>query len=256
MSLAGKSIVITGAAAGIGAATARLAAQQGMCVTLADLDRDAGTAVAAGIERDGGVAQFVATDIADEAAVARMVSAAVERFGALHAAFNNAAVPSYSHTDTAADFADMPVAAIRRSLAVNVMGTFFCMQHEILAMLATGGGAIVNTASNVGVLAIPQAADYIASKHAVIGLTKSAALDYARRDIRVNAVLPGVTRSRMMEESFARNPQLIDWATSVQPNGRVAEAEEIGRAALWLLSDAASFVTGISLHVDGGYSIV
>lgn len=255
-SLAGRSIIITGAGAGIGAATARLAARQGARLTLADLDRDAGAAVAAAIERDGGAAQFVVTDISDEAAVAALVAAAVRRFGPLHAAFNNAAVPSYSHTDTAADFAEMPAAAMHRSLAVNVMGTFFCMQHEIRAMLATGGGAIVNTASNVGVLAIPQAADYIASKHAVIGLTKSAALDYAKRNIRVNAVLPGVTRSRMMEESFAKNPELVDWAKSVQPNGRIADAEEIGQAALWLLSDAASFVTGISMHVDGGYSIV
>ncbi len=256
MSLAGRSIVITGAAAGIGAATARLAAKQGMRVTLADLDLDGGAAAVAAIERDGGMAQFVATDIAEEAAVAALVATAVDRFGPLHAAFNNAAIPSHSHTAAPADFADMPTVAMHRSLAVNVMGTFFCMRHEINAMLATGGGAIVNTASNVGVLAIPQAVDYIASKHAVIGLTKSAALDYAKRNIRVNAVLPGVTKSRMMEESFAKNPELIEWANSVQPNGRIADAEEIGQAALWLLSDAASFVTGISMHVDGGYSIV
>ena len=256
MGLNGKSIVITGAGAGIGAATAWLAARQGANVTVADLDADAGAAVAHAIVTAGGSAQFVRADVADEGEVEAMVFAAVRRFGPLHAAFNNAGMPSRSHTDVPADFADMPVAAMRRGLEVNVMGTFFCIKHEVQAMLATGGGSIVNTASNAGVLAIPQAVDYVASKHAVIGLTKSAALDYAKRNIRVNAVLPGVTRSRMMEESFARNPELIDWARSVQPNGRVADPEEIGNAALWLMSDAASFVTGISMHVDGGYAIV
>lgn len=256
LNLSGKSLIITGAGAGIGAATAVLAAKAGASVTLADLDTEAGAKVAATIAGDGGNAQFVATDIADEDAVRALVAAAVDRFGALHGAFNNAGLPSYSHTNSFCSLADMPTAAVRRGLDVNVMGTFFCIKYEILAMLETGGGSIVNTSSNVGVLAIPQAVDYIASKHAVIGLTKSAALDYARQNIRVNAILPGVTRTRMMEVSFAKNPELIDWAESVQPNGRVAAPEEIGNAALWLLSDAASFVTGISMHVDGGYSIV
>ena len=254
-SLGGKSIVITGAGSGIGAAAARMAAAAGALVTLADLDVEAGERMAAEIVGAGGTAQFVRCDIGDEAAVRALIEAAVAAFGRIECAFNNAALPSFSHTGVATALADMPNAAMERAVTVNLMGTFRCLKYEIAAMLSTGGGAIVNTASNAGVLAIPNAVDYVTTKHAVIGLTKAAALDYARLGIRVNAVLPGVTRTRMMEASFARNPGLNDWAASVQPNGRVAEPEEIAAAALWLLSDAASFVTGASLHVDGGYAM-
>lgn len=254
-SLEGKSIIVTGAGSGIGAAAARMAAGGGARVTLADLEQASGEAVLAGITAAGGEARFVRCDIGDEAAVRGLVDAALEAFGRLDGAFNNAARPSFSHTDTATALVDMPNAAMERAITVNLMGTFWCLKHEIAAMLGTGGGAIVNTASNAGVLAIPNAVDYVATKHAVIGLTKAAALDYARAGIRVNAVLPGVTRTRMMEESFARNPELNAWAAEVQPNGRVGEPEEIAAAAIWLLSDASSFVTGIGMHVDGGYAM-
>ncbi len=254
-SLKGKSIVITGAGSGIGAAAARMAAETGAWVTLADRDEAAGEAVLAGIVAAGSKAQFIPCDIGDEAAIRALVAAAVAKFGRIDCAFNNAARPSFSHTETPSALVNMPNAAMERAIAVNLMGTFWCLKHEIEAMLATGGGAIVNTASNAGVLAIPNAVDYVATKHAVIGLTKAAALDYARAGIRVNAVLPGVTRTKMMEESFARDPRLNDWAAEVQPNGRVGEPEEIATAALWLLSDAASFVTGTAMHVDGGYAM-
>ena len=254
-SLRGKSIVITGAASGIGAAAARMAAEAGARVMMADLDPAAGETVLAGIVQAGGTARFARCDISDEADIRALVDTTVESFGRLDGAFNNAGRPSYSHTDMTSALVDIPNAAMERAVAVNLMGTFWCLKHEIAAMLATGGGAIVNTASNAGALAIPNAADYVATKHAVIGLTKAAALDYARAGIRVNAVLPGVTRTRMMEESFARNTELNDWAAEVQPNGRVGEPDEIAAAALWLLSDAASFVTGIAMHVDGGYAM-
>ncbi len=254
-SLDGKSIVVTGAGSGIGAAFARMAAAAGARVTLADLDEAAGQSVVTKITEAGGQARFVRCDIGDEAAVRALVDAAVDAFGRLDGAFNNAGRPSFSHTDVASALVDMPNAAMERAISTNLMGTFWCLKYEIAAMLRTGGGSIVNTASNAGVLAIPNAVDYIATKHAVIGLTKSVALDYARQGIRVNAVLPGVTRTKMMEESFARTPELNDWAAEVQPNGRVGEPGEIAAAALWLLSDAASFVTGTSMHVDGGYAM-
>lgn len=254
-SLRSKSIIVTGAGSGIGAACARMAAQAGAMVTLADLDETAGQAVTVEITAAGGEARFTLCDIGNETSVRTLVEAAVKTFGRLDAAFNNAGLPSFSHTHVATPLAEMPNAAMERAVSVNLMGTFWCLKYEIAAMLGTGGGAIVNTASNAGVLAIPNAADYIATKHGVIGLTKAAALDYARSGIRVNAILPGVTRTKMMEESFARNSELNTWAAEVQPNGRVGEPEEIAAAALWLLSDAASFVTGTAMHVDGGYAM-
>ncbi len=254
-SLRDKSLIITGAASGIGAACARMAASAGAKVVLADLDESSAEALLAEIAEAGGQARFVRCDIGEEASVRALVDAAVAAFGRLNGAFNNAGLPSYSHTQAPCALADMPTHAMERAITVNVMGTFWCLKHQIAAMLATGGGAIVNTSSNAGVLAIPNAVDYVSTKHAVIGLTKAAALDYARASIRVNAVLPGVTRTKMMEESFARDPALNDWAAQVQPNGRIAEPEEIAAAALWLLSDAASFVTGVALHVDGGYAM-
>jgi 2,5-dichloro-2,5-cyclohexadiene-1,4-diol dehydrogenase 1 len=258
-SLQGKSIIITGAGSGIGAAAALLAGRRGARVTLADVNEAGGRHVAEEIVTAGGEAQFVRTDISQEAQVEAMVSAATTAFGALHGAFNNAGVPAYSHRgkgSTFTLFADLDVDIFRKGLAVNVVGTFLCMKYEIRAMLEGGGGAIVNTSSGAGILAIAGAADYIAAKHGVIGLTKSAALDYATNNIRVNALLPGVTRTGMMEASFSDNPELYNWAADMQPTKRIGNAAEVAEGALWLLSDAASFVTGISLPVDGGYSMV
>lgn len=257
-SLDGRSIVVTGGASGIGAATVRRAAALGARVTIADLDEPRGQAIADEIGAAGGTAHFVRTDIADAGDVAAMVDAATSRYGPLHGAFNNAGLEAYSHRpgNAATAFADLPVEAFRRSQDVNVVGTFLCMQREIAAMLETGGGAIVNTSSGAGVLAIADAADYVTAKHAVIGLTKSAALDYATKGIRVNALIPGVIRTGMMESAFAGNPDLWDWAADMQPNKRIGEPVEVAEAALWLLSDAASLVTGISLPVDGGFTMV
>jgi 2,5-dichloro-2,5-cyclohexadiene-1,4-diol dehydrogenase 1 len=251
-----KSIIITGGGSGIGAAAAIAAANYGAKVTIAGRDIGRANAVVSQIEKAGGEAQFIQCDISDEAQVERLVQAAITRFGPLHGAFNNGGIPSYSHSNSPFALADMPVDAFRRTIDINFIGTFLCMKYEIQAMLETGGGAIVNNSALAGILAIETAPDYISAKHAVIGLTKSAALDYAKRNIRVNAVLPGLTRSRMVEQSFAKHPELIAWGESVQPNGRIGEAHEVGEAALWLLSDAASLVTGISMPVDGGYSLV
>lgn len=253
-----KSIIVTGGGSGIGAATVLLAASKGANVTIADLNRSAGEAVRDQVIAQGGKAQFVETNIADEAQVQAMVEAAVGTYGRLDGAFNNAAIPAYSHQPgvETVHFAELPVSAFIRSMTVNVVGTFLCMKYELQAMLVGGGGSIVNTSSMAGILAVEAAADYVAAKHAVIGLTKTAALDYARKNIRVNAVLPGVVRTQMMEASFAENPELIEWTNSMQPIGRVGMPVELAEAAVWLLSDAASLVTGISMPVDGGFSMV
>jgi 2,5-dichloro-2,5-cyclohexadiene-1,4-diol dehydrogenase 1 len=256
--LAGKSIIITGAGSGIGAATAIRAAKAGALVTVVDVNEAGGRSVVDQIAADGGRAQFIRTDILDEEQVEAMVDGAISAFGTLHGAFNNAGIPGYSHRvgGTFTRFADFTLDAFHSGFDVNVLGTFLCMKHEIKAMLKLGGGAIVNTSSTVGILAIAGAPDYVSAKHAVIGLTKSAALDYATDNIRVNTVLPGITRTPMLEASGESNPGLMDWAAGMHPVKRLGQPLEIGEAALWLLSDAASFVTGISMPVDGGLSMV
>lgn len=253
-----RSIIITGGGSGIGEATAIRAAAAGALVTVADIDDARGRSVVEAIREQGGEAQFVHADVGRDHEVQGMIAAATSAYGALHGAFNNAALLgwSYSGGRELTRLADMPTEAFRRAASVNVVGTFLCLKHEITAMLDTGGGSIVNTSGAVGVVAIEFAADYVASKHAVIGLTKAAALDYATQGVRVNALLPGITRTPAMEASFAQNPELEDWAAGVQPNKRVGEPSEVAEAALWLLSDASSLVTGVSLPVDGGFLMV
>ncbi|MFK0206285.1 glucose 1-dehydrogenase [Agrobacterium sp. NPDC090283] len=258
MDIKGKSILITGGGSGIGAAAVQLAAQLGAKVTIADRDRAGGEAVLARVLADGGDAQFTMADIADEAQVQDMINKALDKYGRLDCAFNNAGVAGYSHQPGAETvlLGELSTSAFERNLSINAFGTFLCMKYEIQAMLASGGGSIVNTASIAGILAVEAAADYVASKHAVVGLTKTAALDYAKKNIRVNAVLPGVIMTRMIEESFGNNPELVSWTEAMQPVGRLGKPTEVAEAALWLLSDAASFVTGVSLPVDGGFSMV
>jgi 2,5-dichloro-2,5-cyclohexadiene-1,4-diol dehydrogenase 1 len=257
--LSQKSIIVTGGGSGIGAAAALRLAESGARVTVADLNEQGGRDVVDKIRSSDGEAQFLRTDISSEADVRAMVDAAVQAYGKLDGAFNNAGVPAHSHQGKGKELtflADMPVEIFRRGVEINVIGTFLCMKYEIAAMKETGGGSIVNTSSGAGILAIAGAADYIAAKHAVIGLTKSAALDYATVPIRVNALIPGVIRTPMMEASFEEHPHLYDWAAEMQPNKRLGKPVEVAEAAVWLLSDAASLVTGISMPVDGGYTMV
>lgn len=258
MSIAGKSIIVTGASSGIGAATAITAAAAGAKVMLADRDVRGGNKILDHILDEGGEADFQATDIGVESEIEALVDATVARFGGLDGAFNNAGISGYGHQPghCFTPFANLSSADFMLSMKVNALGTFLCMKYEIQAMLANGGGAIVNNSSNAGWLAIAGAADYMASKHAVIGLTKSAALDYARHNIRVNAVLPGTIRTQMVADSFDNNPELNDWAMTVQPTGQLGQPVDVGEAVIWLLSDKATFVTGISMPVDGGYSMV
>jgi NAD(P)-dependent dehydrogenase (short-subunit alcohol dehydrogenase family) len=241
--LQGRTAIITGAAGGIGAVSARLFAEAGANVVCADLSLEGAQAVAAGLPS----ALAVQVDVADSASVAAMVAAAVERFGRLDCAFNNAGIEVEAKPTHEAD-----EAVFDRTIAVNLKGVFLCLKHEIAAMLKTGGGAIVNTASVAGVGGAPGMPAYAASKHGVIGLTRTAALEYARQGIRVNAVCPGVVRTAMMEAAIAAAPARADRVAGMHPMNRVAEPEEVARAALWLCSDGASFITGDALRVDGG----
>lgn len=245
--LAGKVILITGAASGIGAAAAAVFARHGAALVLTDRDGPGVARVAATL--DGAVS--LAADITSEADMAAAVALAVERFGRLDGAFNNAGVEQAGAAMIPAG--EYPLDDFDRVIAVNLRGLLVCLRAEIPAL--GRGGAVVNTASILGARATPGMGAYTASKHGVVGLTRAAALDHARAGIRVNAVLPGAVRTPMLiERAFPANPGYEAAATAAAPLGRLAEPAEIAEAAAWLLSDAASFVTGHALAVDGGMS--
>ena len=249
-SLSDKVLIVTGAGNGIGRAAALHLACCGAKVVVADRDGDAGDRTHDEISRAGGASRFIWVDVADESSVEKMVELTLIAFRRLDGAFNNAGIEQ-----SLSPLHEIETGHWQRLMAVNLTGIFFCMKHQIPAMLADGGGAIVNTASSLGQVAVPCSAEYVAAKHGVLGLTRAAAVDYATRNIRVNAVLPGVTRTPMLE----RGPLAGNTATMVEqikagiPMGRVGEADEVAQAAAWLLSDAASYVTGALLPVDGGY---
>jgi NAD(P)-dependent dehydrogenase (short-subunit alcohol dehydrogenase family) len=243
--LDGKVTIITGAASGIGRAAARLFRSAGAELTLVDRDGQGLAATADAI--GGGVLTHVA-DIADGTAVQAAVAATLARHGRLDCAFNNAGVDSFQWA-----IAELPEDEWRRVIDIDLTGVFLCMKHEIVAMRAGGGGAIVNTSSGLGLVAVANQSAYVAAKHGVLGLTKAAALEYVRDGIRVNAVCPGIIRTPMAERGIAGNPAVEEALANLQPIGRLGEPEEVASAAMFLLSDAASFVTGEALAVDGGY---
>lgn len=249
ISLEGRVILVTGGTGGIGSATARLCAARGACVVIADLDAAAGEALVREIQADGGKAAFVRTDIGREENVEAMVAFAVSTFGGLHGAFNNAGIDT-GHTAVA----DTSLDQWQRNVATNLTGTFLCMKHEIAHMLAHGGGAIVNTSSTSGAIATVTSADYTASKHGVVGITRSAAVDYSSKGIRVNAVLPGGIATPMLMGALVGNDPLRKVVEASHPIGRIGQPEEVAEAAAFLLSDAASFITGACLAVDGGFT--
>jgi NAD(P)-dependent dehydrogenase (short-subunit alcohol dehydrogenase family) len=240
----GKVALVTGAGGGIGRATAIAFAREGAKVVVADLPGPGGDQTVAMIKDAGGEASFIATDVSDEQAVAALVEGTVTAYGRLDIAFNNAGV------NFDADIWDN-VDAFDKSIAINLTGVASCIRHEVRQMLKQGGGgAIVNTASINGIVGSPQPG-YVGSKHGVVGLTRSAALAFAKDGIRVNAVCPGVVRTPMTEK-FDNNPQIKAVIEQMTPLGRFAQPEEIASAVLFLSSEAASFVTGHPLVVDGG----
>jgi NAD(P)-dependent dehydrogenase (short-subunit alcohol dehydrogenase family) len=244
----GSVVLVTGAASGIGRATAEALAGMGARLVAADIDAGAGEAAAAALRDGGAELEFVPCDVADQESVGAVVAAAVDRFGRLDAAANCAGVGG-GHAATH----EYPIELWDRIVAVNLRGTWLAMRAEIQAILANGdGGAIVNVASTLGLRGAPNASPYSASKHGVIGLTRTAAIECAQRGIRVNAVCPGAIDTPMMDETFARFPGFRDALTGFVPMGRMGAAPEVAAAIAWLLSDAASFVTGEALTVEGG----
>lgn len=245
-----KSIIVTGAGAGIGRAAAIACAAAGARVVVADINRPAGLDTESAIRAQGGSATFVHVDVAVEAQVESMVEAAMVAYGRLDGAFNNAGLSQHN-----VPIHELDAEQWRRLQSVNYDGVFFCLKHEIRAMLRTGGGAIVNTSSALGRVGIPNAAEYCASKGGVLGLTKGAAVDYAGKNIRVNAILPGMIRTPMVEALITdpRFADLVPVLLARHPIGRLGMPAEVADAAVWLLSDRSSFVTGAEVSVDGGY---
>ena len=243
----GKVALVTGGGSGIGRATALVFAREGAKVVVADVTEAGGLETVEQVTAAGGSATFVRADVSNPAEVEAMVSRAVEAYGRLDCAFNNAGIEGSGKATTACAEDDF-----NRTIAVNVTGVWLCMKSEIRRMLEQGSGAIVNTASAAGLVGVPSMPDYVASKHAVVGLTKTAALEYAKSGIRVNAVCPGVVQTSMVERVLQRAPGFDEVALASEPIGRFGQPAEIGEAVVWLCSDAASFVTGIPLSVDGG----
>ncbi len=244
-----KVALVTGGASGLGRSAALLFAREGARVVVGDLDVDGGQETVLQIEEAGGAAISVTADVTQSAAVEAMVSRTVETFGRLDCAFNNAGIEGAVGTSTA----EYTEEEWDRVVNVDLKGVWLCMKYEITQMLEQGSGAIVNTSSVAGLVGLRGSSPYVASKHGVVGLTKTAALEYAQQGIRVNAVCPGVFRTPLVERIIARVPGREQEYMNAQPIGRLGRPEELAEAVVWLCSDAASFVTGHAFPVDGGF---
>jgi len=243
---AGRGILVTGAGSGIGRAAAQLFANEGGRVAVVDQDENEAQATVTSIRQAGGEALAIGADVSREADCRGMVERALAAYGRLHVAFNNAGIGASGFA-----VADEEEVTWSRLIDVNLKGIFLAMKYEIPAMVSAGGGAIVNTASVAGLVGERGIGAYSASKHGVVGLTRTAALDYIGQGVRINAVCPGATRTRILANWF-QDPKVESFILSRHPIGRIAEPEEIARAVLFLASDDASFIVGQALAVDGG----
>lgn len=246
-----KVVLVTGGSSGIGRATALAFAEEGAIVVIGDVEVEGSEETVRQIRGIGGQAMHVRADVSNASDVAGLVDICVETFGRLDIAFNNAGI-----SGTSAPVAELSEESWNRVISVNLTGVWLCMKYEIAQMLKQGGGVIVNNSSILGVVGFASAAAYTAAKHGVIGLTQTAAIDYAERGIRVNAVCPGFIETPMLERAgLTTDPVLHQQIASLHPMNRLGTSREVADAVLWLCSDGSSFVTGHSLLVDGGYVI-
>ncbi|NOT57763.1 MAG: SDR family oxidoreductase [Deltaproteobacteria bacterium] len=247
----GKVALVTGGSSGIGRASALAFAREGAKVVVADVTVEGGEETVALIKKAGGDALFVKADVAKAAEVEALINKTVATYGRLDCAHNNAGIEGPGATTV-----DYKEEAFDRVLAINLKGVWLCMKYEIPQMLKVGAGAIVNTASTAGLVGYPRGSAYVASKHGVVGLTKTAALEYAKTGVRVNAVCPGAVDTPMMGRITGHKAERAARMASSEPIGRMSAPAEIAEAVVWLCSDSASFVTGLAMAVDGGITAV
>ncbi|MBX3252848.1 MAG: SDR family oxidoreductase [Chitinophagaceae bacterium] len=244
-SIKNKAALVTGAGSGIGRATAELYAQYGAKVVVSDVHEVNGNETVALIKAKGGEAIFIKADVSDAAACEALVAGTVKQYGSIDIAFNNAGIGGEANL-----IADMSVEGWNKVIAVNLNSVFYCMKYELQEMLKQGKGAIVNMSSILGQVGFATAAGYVAAKHGVVGLTQNAAIEYAAKGIRVNAVGPAFINTPLLDHMDAATKQML---VSLHPAGRLGEAGEVAELVIWLSSDKASFVNGSYYAVDGGY---
>ena len=246
--LDGKVALITGAGSGIGRASALAFAREGARVAVADIVVEGGEETVRMVKEAGGEVFFIQVDVSNAAEVEAMVNTVVDTYGRIDCAYNNAGIEGrLASTD------EYPEDVFDKVIDINLTGVWLCMKYELPHMLKQGSGAIVNTASGAGLIGVAGMSAYVASKHGVVGLTKTAALEYAKSGIRVNSVCPGLIQTPMVERLTADQPQLGEALVAAEPVGRTGKPEEIAESVVWLSSDAASFVTGHAMSVDGGF---
>lgn len=251
--LEGRTVIVTGAGGGIGRASSIVLAEAGAHVVVTDIAVEAGESTIEAVRAAGAKGSFVRADLASEEDIKALVGHAVRTTGRLDGAFNNAGVEQ-----CAKPLHELSLEQWERAILIDLTSVFLCIKYQVLAMLQTGSGAIVNTASSLGQVAIQNASEYIAAKHGVVGLTRAAAAEYGARGIRVNAVLPGIVRTPMIAR-LSEEPAFRAFFAKLKdrhPIGRFGDPAEIGSAVAWLLSDSASFVNGAAMAVDGGYLAV